>query len=87
MIKAGSSLYLRRVPMVEVYLSSNHNAEQLSGYFAHFHETLLNGDDLHPVHLVQDKARGLYRLEDGRKRYAAHILAGRPTILAVVEER
>lgn len=87
MIAAGSALTLLRVPLTEVYLRSNNNAEVLDDYFAHFHRVLLDGDDLAPVLLLRDEARGMYRLEDGRKRYCAHILAGRSTILAVVEER
>lgn len=86
MIRAGSELSLRHVPMTQVYLRSNRNPEQLGDYFAAFHRTLLDGHDLPPVWLLAD-GRGMYQLQDGRKRFAAHLLAGRPTILAVVEER
>jgi hypothetical protein len=80
-------LTLRHVLMTEVYLRSNRNVEQLDDYFAYFHRTLLQGDDLAPVLLLADRDRGMYQLQDGRKRFAAHLLAGRATILAVVEER
>lgn len=87
MIRAGSELSLRYIPVTQVHLRSNRNPEQLGDYFAAFHRTLLAGHDLPPVWLLHDRQRGMYELQDGRKRFAAAILAGRETILAVVEER
>lgn len=86
MISAGSALTLRRVPMTAVRLRSNNNAEALDDYFAAFHATLLAGGDCPPVWLLAEDS-GMFVLMDGRKRFAAAVLAGRSEILAVVEER
>lgn len=71
--------------MTQVCLGSNQQPETVDDYFLGFHRALLAGDDCPPVWMRYDPARRVFELRDGRKRFAAHILAGRPTILAVVE--
>jgi hypothetical protein len=86
MIHKDSHLLLRRIPLTELRLACNKNEEDLDGHLRAFHEWLLQGNDLSPIHVVAEGPH-MHRIEDGRKRFAAHILAGRETALCLVENR
>jgi hypothetical protein len=88
MIAKGSTLELRRVPTTQIYLGSNASAQGMDT-LSYFVAALNEGWDLTPVHLRtgRDVIPGMYRLEDGRKRFCAHLMAGEAHILALVENR
>ena len=88
MILHGSSLAIKRVPLCQVYLASSVDRQSLET-LQHFLSVLEQGHDLTPVHLVTgaDVLPGMHRLEDGRKRFAACLMAGQAHVLAVVEHR
>lgn len=88
MILRSSSLLVKRVPICQVYLGSNATKQSLETLH-HFLSVLDQGHDLLPVHLVTgtDVLPGMHRLEDGRKRFAAYLMAGQAHVLALVEHR
>jgi len=85
-IHKDSHLLLRRIPLTELRLASNRNVEDLDGPIRDFHEWLKAGNDVAPLHVIPE-APHMNRVEDGRKRFTAHILAGRETALCLVEHR
>ena len=84
----NSRLTLERVPLTRIYLGSTHSPNSLDTVRT-FLTALEQGDDLLPLHLVvgPEVPPGFFRLEDGRKRFAAYLLAGVAHALSLVERR
>lgn len=76
---------LHRVPLDRIFIRADHGYRMDAAHAVTVARGLASGLDPPPV-LLEHAEHGTFHLRDGRHRFVAALLAGRPDILAVVAD-